>query len=307
MRKYLFLSLLLAACNPARPTIDAPRDPPVRTVTQAAEFRVQRTAPAVADYELLDAPTPMPTASPTPKPTATPVPTHAPLIQAAMADCPVSLPNLTSPSPDEYYIRTVNGFVNPGNTIFTSLPWAGGTVIFSPNGPGRIARDGHLGMKWMWYRNIPGDVVIGGRRLDAPAPPMPEQVLRGKEDGYEETGFHPSTLVFNGEGCWEVTARVGDDSLTFVTLVIRLSFDPKWPRWIPEGMVDESPNLTDLPETIRFVYRSLEEVEARLIVETTQGAGEDLTGFSEASRREMTVQGQAGICVQGILDDPGEG
>jgi len=33
--------------------------------------------------------------------------------------------------------------------------------------------------------------------------------------------MQPTELIFPTEGCWEVTGRVGDASLTFVTLVVR--------------------------------------------------------------------------------------
>ena len=254
------------------------------------------------DQELRDVPTSTP--SPIPS-TPTPLPTNAPLTKASMAFCPVSLPNLNI-SPDDYYISTIIGFGNPDDTLFTQV-WPGGKAIFSPNGPGEKKRDGSLAMKWVWYRTLPGDVVIGGRRLDAPGLPMPDQVLRGIEDGYGETGFHPSTLVFPGEGCWEVTARVGEASLTFVTLVVKISFDPMLLRWVPEGLVDEGPDLSDLPQTIRFVLRSPDGDEARLIVETSQGVRDDPTGYRKASKQEVTVQGQAGMCIQGVLDDPGHG
>jgi hypothetical protein len=40
-------------------------------------------------------------------------------------------------------------------------------------------------------------------------------------EGYTDSGFTPSTLIFPVVGCWEVTGTVGEDSLTFVTLVVR--------------------------------------------------------------------------------------
>jgi hypothetical protein len=40
-------------------------------------------------------------------------------------------------------------------------------------------------------------------------------------DGYGATGFQASAVSYPTEGCWEVTGRVGDASLTFVTLVLK--------------------------------------------------------------------------------------
>lgn len=130
--------------------------------------------------------------------------------------CPVTLPNgMTPPSevPDPSY--------HGNGTIWTAL-WPEGIVVFRPGGSGAISPDGSLGMKWPWWRSIEGPVTIDAVRLDGQAPPMQTTVLRGPEDGYGRTGFHPSGLVFPSPGCWEVTARVQDASLTFVTLVVRL-------------------------------------------------------------------------------------
>jgi hypothetical protein len=38
--------------------------------------------------------------------------------------------------------------------------------------------------------------------------------------GYGDSGFQATGIIFPTEGCWEVTGRVGEASLTFVTLVI---------------------------------------------------------------------------------------
>jgi hypothetical protein len=40
-------------------------------------------------------------------------------------------------------------------------------------------------------------------------------------DGYGTTGFQASGVTFPAEGCWEVTGRVGEAGLTFVTLVLK--------------------------------------------------------------------------------------
>ena len=40
-------------------------------------------------------------------------------------------------------------------------------------------------------------------------------------EGYGAEGFQASTVVYPGPGCWEVTARVGGASLTFVTQVVQ--------------------------------------------------------------------------------------
>ncbi|MET0939657.1 MAG: hypothetical protein ABWY51_10590, partial [Gaiellaceae bacterium] len=62
-----------------------------------------------------------------------------------------------------------------------------------------------------------GALRIEGRRLDGAAPPLSTSI----PDGYGPTGFQASGVTFPTEGCWEVTGRVGNASLTFVTLVLK--------------------------------------------------------------------------------------
>jgi len=41
-------------------------------------------------------------------------------------------------------------------------------------------------------------------------------------DGYGDTGFQATALIFPTEGCWEVTGKVGEASRTFVTRVVKV-------------------------------------------------------------------------------------
>jgi hypothetical protein len=111
------------------------------------------------------------------------------------------------------------GYQSTDGALITELS-PEGRVIFRPGFLGDIRPDGSLEISWRWFRAIEGEVVIEGRRLDAEAPPLPQVILRGKQDGYGETGIHPTTLIFPSEGCWEVTASVGETTLRFITLVI---------------------------------------------------------------------------------------
>ena len=104
--------------------------------------------------------------------------------------------------------------------------WPDGTVVFKPGGAGFITPDGSLGMKFGWTRGVPGQLRIEGRRLDAPASPLRAHV----PNGYGEIGFQATALVFSSPGCWEVTGRVGDASLTFVTKVEKIGEGPSWRR-----------------------------------------------------------------------------
>lgn len=129
----------------------------------------------------------------------------------SLPPCAVTLPNGSTPpgeqpSPDYY-----------GNgQLWTGL-WPKGMVIFEPDGPGTIAADGSLGMKWWWWRGVEGQLTIEGRRLDAPAPPLQADI----PEGYGNIGFQAAGLIFPTEGCWEVTGKVGAAELTFVMLVVK--------------------------------------------------------------------------------------
>ena len=152
---------------------------------------VTSTAAQVAAGEALSAPSVWPRTLPVP--------------------CPVTQPNGDVPpgaGNPEY-----GGYGN--DALWTNLwMWGEGPVPVQPvpGEPGRTRGPG----KWAWYRYVPGELTIEGRRLDAPAPPLRASV----PDGYGATGFQVSGLDFPTPGCWEVTGRVGDASLTFVVLVV---------------------------------------------------------------------------------------
>jgi hypothetical protein len=129
----------------------------------------------------------------------------------ALPPCTVTAPNGETP-PGE---RPGGSFLGNG-ALWTGL-WPEGTVLFGPDLPGSINEDGSLGMKFWWWRAIPGEkLTIEGRRLDAEAPPLSASI----PDGYEHSQFQATGLTFPTPGCWEVTGRAGGASLTFVIRVI---------------------------------------------------------------------------------------
>jgi hypothetical protein len=138
-------------------------------------------------------------------------------------------------------------------------------------------------MKFWFYRTIPGEVIIEGRRIDEAGPVAHLDTFGGTTDGYGETGFHPAGLVFPGQGCWEVTARIGEARMTFVTLVIWVPFDPFWPGWFPaSALVFDGPDLSGYSTTFGLVFNAEEGRE--VIVETSQILWEDtdLPTFEES-------------------------
>jgi hypothetical protein len=96
--------------------------------------------------------------------------------------------------------------------------WSKGKVVFKPNGPGEIHGDGSLEMKFWWWRLRPGRLTIEGRRLDGADAKLRALI----PEGYGDVGFQPIGMIFSSAGCWQVTGRLGEDSLTFVTLVERM-------------------------------------------------------------------------------------
>jgi hypothetical protein len=128
----------------------------------------------------------------------------------APASCPITQPNGNHPPGDS----GVGGYGN--DALWTNVyMWSGNGTV--PVDSGHVLADGEFGeMKWAWWRYVPGKLTIEGRRLDGPARPLRADI----PDGYGAIGFQVSGLIFPTGGCWEVTGRIGDARLTFVTLVI---------------------------------------------------------------------------------------
>ncbi|MCI0560746.1 MAG: hypothetical protein MN733_19860 [Nitrososphaera sp.] len=92
--------------------------------------------------------------------------------------------------------------------MWTILP-TNGKLLITPE------VDGSLREKFPWWRAVQGRLTIQGQRLDAPAEPL----LAYIPEGYGDTGFQASGLIFPSEGCWEVTGKAGDAKLMFVVEV----------------------------------------------------------------------------------------
>ena len=131
---------------------------------------------------------------------------------ATTSTCPITLPNRNFP-PDA-------GDWGPedshGNGKLWTIFWPYNVVVADR---GYVEDDGSIGMKWPWWRGVTGKLKIEGRRVDKPARRLHADI----PSGYGESGFQPSGIYFPSEGCWEVTGRVGDASLTFVTLIVKAS------------------------------------------------------------------------------------
>lgn len=147
----------------------------------------------------------------TPLPTPVAAPTASPVPPGPVSDCPVTQPQTTPPEIGQRLFGWMSAY---GNDDL----WVGGLgqdgIMAFPEGA--VHSDGSIGTKLGWWRNVSGSVEISGRRLDGRAPR-----LHGEgSDGYGNIGFQASGVSFPTEGCWELTGRVGDAELTFVTYVI---------------------------------------------------------------------------------------
>ena len=137
-------------------------------------------------------------------------------MQTPKVVCPVTLPNIPNGGDPSQGINFSNGELGVG-------VWPDGVVLMTPSFGSKPG--GPFDMKFPWWREVTGELKITGRRLDAQAPPTTAYI----PGGYGETGFQATGITFPTAGCWEVTGRAGDATLTFVTLVVEIrepSFGP---------------------------------------------------------------------------------
>ena len=149
------------------------------------------------------------------------------------SSCPVTPPNGSIP-PGE----TVESPEYLGNGQLWTVLWPDGKVYMTPINQ---EADGSFNMKWGWWRATNGALTIEGHRLDAESEPLRADI----PDGYGDTGFQVSALIFPSTGCWEVTGHVGDAFLTFVTEVI---FEDVTPTPNPTAIMEDTP----IPPTSTF-------------------------------------------------------
>jgi hypothetical protein len=138
--------------------------------------------------------------------------------EATPTSCPVTIGQKSPISPADFF---GSGSAHWNGHLYVGALWPDGTIVFRPDGPGHVYPDGSVGMKISWYREngLRGKLSIRSKRLDAAGPPVHSDI----SDGYSDTGFQPSLVIFPSEGCWQITGTVGDASVTFVTRVVKLA------------------------------------------------------------------------------------
>lgn len=151
--------------------------------------------------------------------------------------CPVTLPNGSQP-----YGKTVEEDPNfhGNNQLWTKL-WPNGKIYMSPADQ---MPDGSFSQKWYFERGVSGSLTIEGHRLDADAAPLRADI----PEGYGETGLQVLSLIFPTTGCWEVTGRVQDASLTFITEVV-------FGEATPTPVVTINQSSTPVPEQGGYDFR----------------------------------------------------
>jgi len=116
-----------------------------------------------------------------------------------------------------------------GNAQLSTLLWPDGVIVFEPGGPGFVTRDLALGTKFPWNRYVVGKLRVTGHRTDGDAAPLRLEA----PNGYGDTGFQASYLIFPTPGCWAISAQVGDhddSKIEFVTRVVKIGDGPSWRR-----------------------------------------------------------------------------
>ena len=153
-------------------------------------------------------------------------PSPQPVTRAAARHCPETIPShyphvaagAAGAFPTKQTTAVIVGlgpagaFVYGNGRLWVTLDVSGVIVADA----GMVNPDGSISWKFPWWRMIAGHLTITGRRLDAPAPPLRSRV----PSGYGNIGFQASGVTFPSEGCWQVTGKIADASLTFDTFVI---------------------------------------------------------------------------------------
>lgn len=137
--------------------------------------------------------------------------------------CPATLraaggppPGLAWRTPPSWFPQTPgwhgNGF------LWTSIP-LGGTFVPQPQ---QFQPDGAVLTKLYWFAaGVHGDLTLRGERLDATSPALVvHRVNRGTMTGFRGSATWATPVTFPSEGCWRLTARVRDISLSYVVKVV---------------------------------------------------------------------------------------
>jgi hypothetical protein len=127
----------------------------------------------------------------------------------------VTLPDASRHCPVTRPSKRLDGFTMYGNGFLSTHVATDGGLLTRRDPDGTFFTK----LGWLPRRGFAGTLTVRGDRLDAPAPPM--HVL-GVHWGHSSSGrgSWASAVAFPSEGCWGITGRVGDISLSYVVRVI---------------------------------------------------------------------------------------
>lgn len=110
------------------------------------------------------------------------------------------------------------------NTASFSRSWYHGDRIWCALAPPYEGRwyAGEPALKVLWYSEVPGELRVAGRRLDAQGAALSAEV----PSGYDEVGYQPSSILVPEPGCWEITGSVGEQTLRVVADVLAPDLHP---------------------------------------------------------------------------------
>jgi hypothetical protein len=131
---------------------------------------------------------------------------------SATTSCPVTRPNrVLPPAPGQGFpgLRYGNGLLS------TAVSSDGGLLT-------QRDRDGTFSTKlgWLPRKGFTGRLTVRGERLDAAAPPLRVLAVYWGYDTQTGRGGWATPVVFLSDGCWRITGRVGDVSLSYVVRVV---------------------------------------------------------------------------------------
>lgn len=140
---------------------------------------------------------------------------------SATESCPVTVPRGGKPprglgAPPPYPGFGTSPRWHANGFLWTALPLDG---VYAP-GRQWVEPDGSVGAKLYWFADgVDGEFTLKGQRIDAVSPPL---VVDRVNRGWTPTrgsGTWATPVTFPSAGCWKLTARVKDISLSFVLRV----------------------------------------------------------------------------------------
>jgi hypothetical protein len=72
---------------------------------------------------------------------------------------------------------------------------------------------------------------------------------------------------------------------------------------VARRVIYKDTDITTLPGSLRLIFGSATGDKGEISIKTTQGLLDKPTSYPEAAKQQVTINGQPGVCVQGVLDE----